>query len=96
MRLTWTRSGGVAGWQRTTTVDEARLLPEEAARLRELVEQAGFFQLPAHLVTSQPQPDRFQYELTVEDDTRRHTIHVDEQSLPATLRPLLDWLDRHR
>jgi hypothetical protein len=36
--------------------------------------------------------DRFQYELTIEDDEGRHELAVSEDRVPEELRPLLDRL----
>ncbi len=92
MRITFTRSGGVAGLLLTATVDTDQLAAPEAARVRELVENAGYFKLPARIRSRQRQPDRFQYDLTIEDGSRQRTVTIDEEALPPTLRPLLDWL----
>ena len=38
------------------------------------------------------QPDRFQYELLVEDGKRQNSILVDEEAAPPALLQLLEWL----
>jgi hypothetical protein len=91
MQISFERSGGFAGISLNTTVDTANLPPTDAAQLRQLVEVADFFHLPARMA-SPAQPDRFQYQLTVEDGDRHHTAILDESAVPGTLRPLLDWL----
>ena len=95
MRLNLTRSGGLTGVPRTVTVDDGRLAPADRAELRELLDRARLFELPARLPAPQRQPDRFQYELHAEDGARRQTVVVDEAAVPATLQPLLDWLFHH-
>ncbi len=92
MRMTVERTGGFAGMHLTKAIDTTTLPPEEAKQLRCLVDAADFFRLPATIRSTSPQPDRFQYQLTVEDDSRQHTITVSEQAVPATLRPLLECL----
>ena len=90
MRIQFERSGGFAGIRLTTSVDSAALPDDDARRLREMVDGAGFFELPP--VIGKPAPDRFQYRLTVEDGKRRHTVEVNEAAVPPSLRPLIDWL----
>ena len=92
MRIMFSRSGGVAGMRWTTTVDEARLTAKEVVRLRRLIEDANFFKLPANITSPNSGPDRFQYELTIGDETRQHSVTVSEEAASPVLRPLLDWL----
>ena len=60
--------------------------------LRELVEAAGFFELPEELAGPGGGADRFLYTLTVEMDGRRHTVRTAEAAAPAALRSLIRWL----
>ncbi len=75
-----------------TTVDEKDVAPDEALKLRQLVEEADFFHLPGKIVSGSPQPDRFQYELRLEEKARRYTVSVSEEALPDKLKPLVNWL----
>ena len=75
-----------------TAVDEKDLAPGEAQKLRQLVEEADFFNSPGKIMSRSPQPDRFQYELKLEGDDRQHTVTVSEEVLPAKLKPLVNWL----
>src|SRR5262249_1545614 len=92
MRIRFTRSGGVGGLLLSTTVDTDRLAAPDVIRLRELVEEAECFKLPPRIRSRQPQPDRFQYDLTSEDGSRQRAVTTDEDAMPASLRPLLTWL----
>jgi hypothetical protein len=93
MRATLERTGGFAGMRLATTADTSQLSPEDAQRLKELVDSANFFQLPETITPKTVQPDRFQYRLTVEDDNHRtHTVTVGEAALPPNVRPLADFL----
>jgi len=92
MRITFERTGGFAGINKTTTVDTATLPPHDADVLPRLVEVADFFHLATQITSPTPQSDRFQYKLTVEDNGQQHTVTVSEAALPSTLRPLIEWL----
>ncbi|NJN87064.1 MAG: hypothetical protein HC881_13190 [Leptolyngbyaceae cyanobacterium SL_7_1] len=91
MQISVERSGGLMGALLTTTLDTSTLAATDAAQLRQLVEAADFFHLPATIPTA-AQPDRFRYTITVRQGDRHHTVTVGESTLPSTLRPLLDWL----
>ena len=92
MQIHFERTGGVTGRSLTATLDTETLSPEEAHRLREMVDAAGFFELPAVIVTPAPGVDRFYYTLTVDTAGRQHTVHTSDAAAPEALRPLLDWL----
>jgi hypothetical protein len=92
MRVTFERTGGFAGISMTKVVDTATLPENEANQLRQLLDAADFFHLPATITSTSRQADRFQYHLTVEDNGKQHTVEVSEQAAPETLSPLLEWL----
>ncbi len=91
MQITFERSGGFAGLITTTTVDTATLPPAQANQIRLMVEAANFFQLPTTIAPDN-QPDRFQYQITVQEGSQQHTVTVGESTMPGTLRPLIDCL----
>ncbi len=92
LRISIERTGGVAGITIRSTVDAKDLAPEEGQKLRQMVEESNFFNLPAKIASRSPQPDRFQYELTVEEEGRRHTVMVSEEVMPEKLKLLARWL----
>ena len=92
MRISFERTGGFAGITMKTALDEKDLAPDEAQRLRQLVEEADFFSLPGKIISRSPQPDRFQYELRLEEKGRQHTVTVSEEAMPEKLKPLGKWL----
>ncbi|MEH2322340.1 MAG: protealysin inhibitor emfourin [Nostoc sp.] len=94
MQISFERTGGFAGITKKTTIDTDTLLPNEASTLARLVEVADLFGLPEHITSPNPQSDRFQYKLTVEDNGKQHTVTVSEAVLPGTLRSLIEWLQK--
>jgi hypothetical protein len=85
------RTGGFAGLTTTKSIDTASLPAPEIDRLEQMLESAHFFELPA-LIPSTPQPDRFEYQITVERNGEKHSVTAAEPALPAELKPLVDWL----
>ena len=75
-----------------TAVDEKDLALDEAQKLHQLVEEADFFNSPGKIMSQSPQPDRFQYELRLEEKGRQHTVTMTEEAMPAKLKPLVKWL----
>lgn len=92
MRMTFERTGGFAGTTMTKVIDTTTLPAEQANQLRRFVDAADFFHLPATLTAKTPQPDRFQYRLTIQHNNQHHTVVISEQAVPSTLRPLIEWL----
>ncbi|MBW4692767.1 MAG: hypothetical protein KME27_13495 [Lyngbya sp. HA4199-MV5] len=91
MQITLERSGGYTGIPITITVDTATLAPDNVNQLRRLVDAADFFHVPAPPSTP-AQPDRFEYEITVQEGDRKHTIAFEEAAIPESLKPLVHWL----
>ena len=92
MRMTFERTGGFAGMTMTKVIDTTTLPAEASKQLRQLVDAADFFHLPATLTAKSRQPDRFEYHLTIQEDNQQHTVVVSEQAVPSSLRPLIEWL----
>ncbi|MBI5444389.1 MAG: hypothetical protein HY900_24660 [Deltaproteobacteria bacterium] len=92
MKITFERTGGFGNIRLSATIEEEALSPDDARELRRLLADAGVDSLPSRLVPERPGPDRFQYELTVEEGGRSHRVTVSEEAMPNTLRPLIRWL----
>ena len=92
MKVTFTRTGGVAGMRLAAALDSEALSPQEAKRLRKLIDAASFFEQPEAFKSPAPAVDRFQYSVVVEEGERRKKIDLDESAVPEALRPLLDFL----
>jgi hypothetical protein len=95
MRILVERSGGFAGIKRKAAVDSQALSEDAAAEMKQLVEAAGLFDLPAAPVTPPGGADQFQYNLTVEAGERRRTIELRDPACAEVAR-LLDWLWAHQ
>jgi hypothetical protein len=91
MHVTIQRTGGFAGIPMTKSIDGASLSDSESRRLQQMIETAHFFEIPA-LIPSKPQPDRFEYRITVEQNGKKHSVTAAEHALPSELRPLVDWM----
>jgi hypothetical protein len=92
MRISFERTGGVAGMVMAVELDTRRFPQEESQTWEDLVEAADFFKLSPTLHSAQPETDRFEYKLTVWKGLRRHTVTVSESAAPAALQPLLERL----
>ncbi len=93
MRYHFVRTGGFAGMRLETTVDSNALPPEEAKTLQQELDSAHFFQLPNQIKEQGGGADRFQYEITVDDGKKKHTVETGEAAMPDTLQPLIQHLE---
>jgi hypothetical protein len=88
IRVDVERSGGFGGLVQRRTLDTADLTPDEAGRLRALLEEADLDAVdPA--ARALPVPDAFRYRLTVVRGGRRWELSLDDPQVPVRLRPLL-------
>ena len=77
------------------SLDVDSLPAEEALRLKELLKESNFFDLPGRLMSAGVQADRFTYRLTVESDQGTRSVEAAESAVPGEMRPLLEWLTRN-
>ncbi|MEU4833472.1 protealysin inhibitor emfourin [Streptosporangium sp. NPDC023615] len=92
MKVSIVRGGGIAGLVTVTTADSASLAPPETAELRARVDRAGLAGAPPPTPPPAARPDRFDYELTVEDDGGVRTVRASEGTLSAPLRALISYV----
>jgi hypothetical protein len=92
MQIRYLQSGGFSGMRKTSVVNTLTLPAREAKKVEDLVESAGFFNLPEKFPKPKSGADYFTYSLTVEDGDRSHSVEVSEPSAPASLRPLIRYL----
>jgi hypothetical protein len=90
VRVSVVRAGGLAGLVRTTTADTDRLSPGDSQKLAALVRQAGLEGAAPN--REEPEPDRFTYQVIVQDQQRHHVTGFSERSLPASVRNLISWM----
>ena len=92
MRIFFQGTGGFAGRKLEGSLDSATLSFAQARRLKDLLEESGFFDLPPVLRSGIAGADRFSYRVTVETDEGVHTVEAAEEAIPAPMRPFLDFL----
>lgn len=94
MRIEFVRTGGFAGMRMAATIDSESLPPEEARELLDELDSANFFTLPTLLSGEGGGADRFEYEITIDDGSRQHTVQAGDASLPDHVQPLVRHLER--
>jgi hypothetical protein len=92
MRVTLTRSGGVAGVRLQCCVDSDKLSARDTARLRKLLAAAN---LPAHCShdTGTRMPDALHYTLATTDGELQQSFQFGED-VPEAVSALVSWLRR--
>lgn len=97
MKIRVERSGGFAGMTRTVEVDVDSLSEEERSIVTSLVSNADFFALPSVVPRNdQRGADLYSYRITIESEDGTHTVEATQLSVPDSLEPLIEWLDRRR
>jgi hypothetical protein len=92
MRISYQRTGGFAGMVMSFDVQTETLPADEANDLKNLVDAAGFFDLPSKIVSDELSRDKFQYQLTITTEDEQHTVEVGDAAVPNSLWPLLEKL----
>jgi hypothetical protein len=100
MRIQLKIEGGLAyfpGLSKPITIDSNALPPQEADKLKQLLDAAHFFDLPP--VLNAPAPgaaDYRTYTITVDDDNKHHTVQMTDPVEDPNLQALLTYLKTHR
>ncbi len=89
------RSGGFAGIRTEVTLDTESLPADEAKKIKEMLDSANFFNLPAKFASPKRGADYFQYKITVKIGEMEHTIELSETQIPEDVRPLLQSLMKY-
>ncbi len=94
MQVVIKRSGGFAGLsEEIASVDTGKLNATAAREVEKLVSDVGFFNLPRNPPGQKVGADFMQYEVTVTDQSRQHTVIFNDDDSPATA-PLRDFVKR--
>jgi hypothetical protein len=92
--IAFERSGGFTGISVHTDVDTAELSEAEAAEYRSMLTDLDLSALERPALERAGQPDRYQYDLSVQQGDRVYRMTYGETELPDELRPLVDKLTK--
>src|SRR5713226_5412324 len=92
MHIRFERSGGFANIALHAEIDSAEMPPKRAEKLLRLVEKARPFAQSARPQGSSTMPDQFQYEMTIKDVGRTHTLRISDDRASDDLKLLFDFL----
>jgi hypothetical protein len=94
MRVSFQVSGGIGyfpGLAATRTIDAETLSDDDRRALKQIVDEARFFELPAHDPAPRGAADYQTYAITIEEGGRKHSA-VFSDPLPPTVKALVDRL----
>lgn len=96
MHINFTSSGGFANLQLAYRGDTSELPQDVAEKLSELVESSAFFDIRQSDLapTSAGPPDVFSYHVSLSEGNRHNSLSVNDVTAPASLRPLLSFLQK--
>ena len=94
MKIYFERSGGFTGIPVSMTIDTSSLPTKEARIIQKIVEDSHFFELPPtpNKTSRAGAADFFQYQITIENSTRKYTVKSDDISIDPKLKLLINLL----
>jgi hypothetical protein len=95
VQLELIRSGGIGGLSVSCAIDTGALDAPNAQEVERLVERLDLDDLSRRSPMRGGGADRFQYDLSVEAEGRRHRVTAAEDVAPAELKELLAWMLEH-
>jgi Emfourin len=90
MKVVFVQSGGVTGVVKGCEIDTQALAPEDATAFQALVAGSGIFASGEFVSVSAR--DLSQYEITIEESGARIALVCDDETVPASAKPLLGYL----
>ena len=97
MKIYFKPEGGIGffpGLNKPLELNSEKLPEEEANHLKQLVNEASFFNLPSETPKPTPGADRKNYTIKVEDKDREHWVQLSDTELNPCLQNLFDYLNR--
>jgi emfourin len=88
VKIIFRQSGGFAGLIKGAELDAEALDPQQAAELKRLLDQEP----AAESKAAGKERDLYEYEIALEEDGRKRTLHFNDSQVPDALRPLLKVL----
>lgn len=89
--INFRRSGGPTGSEIAIDLDLGSMPGSAAQRLQGLLTESNFFDIPL-VGDLRAMPDEYEYSITVVAGNSLHTVHASDNSMPRSLRPLVDEL----
>ena len=95
MKVCLKRTGGLAGMTKQWKIDFSILPSQKTSEFKKLLEAANFFAIGTNLVRPEQGRDQFCYEITVEEENKKHTVQCVEETVPKPLNDCLKWIHAH-
>lgn len=91
-RISFTKSGGIAGVHKAYLLESNKLDKAEQATLSNLLQKSGILGITLVQISTKGAADMFYYQLTVEHKGKTHSASYDDGTIPQAYRPLLDYV----
>ena len=93
MKIGFVQSGGFVGLLRGCELDTTQLPPEAGQELEHLAKTSGIS--ASGTFFSELGRDLQQYDITIDDGNSEVSVTFDDETLPAAVRLLVDYLQKH-
>ena len=94
MIITLTRTGGFTGIPQKKTIDTKNLPPEKTKEIENLVAKANLAPgQPQGVLPTKPQPDRFIYTITIQNESFTNSLPLQEESMDPEVEKLIHYID---
>lgn len=94
VKINYERTGGLRGNTTSFAIDLDSLSISEREQINKLISNSDFFNLNSNTNSPGGAADFFTYTITIESDKNKHTVSVNDITLPNNLIPLIEFLDK--
>lgn len=92
MKIHFQLSGGLEGIVTDIKIDTETISSEQSSNLENLINDSNFFDLPEKIPTKENPADYFIYKISIEEQTKKHSIERNDFTLEPKLFPIVDYL----
>jgi hypothetical protein len=93
MKIHYERTGGFAGIKMAASFDLDDLKDDDAAKLKDLLDELDFDELPEKFLPAPGARDQFTYNISLEGHNGHHHVETTDSAAPEKLRDLIQLLD---
>jgi hypothetical protein len=91
MKIYFHRSGGLEGSVIEKIIDEKSMNEKEANNLQKIIRDSGFFDLPYEIKTKRNYADAFNYNITIDDGIKAHSVKRTDTNIEPKLYTLVKY-----
>jgi hypothetical protein len=94
VNIHYERTGGIRGETISLTIDVDSLSLSEQQQIKKILDNSDFFNLNSNTNSPPGAADFFTYTITIANNNTKHTVSVNDITMPNNLIPLIEFIEK--